>query len=67
MLLPPTPVEPTDVEDYRQELTLGLSSAHQLAVECIQSAQTKYKSSYDCKSRVRDETGFSYTCIYIYI
>ena len=53
-LLPPTPVEPTDVEDYRQELTLGLSSARQLAVECIQSAQTKYKSNHDRQSRVKD-------------
>ena len=50
-LLPPTP---TDVEDYRHELTLGLSSARQLVVECIQSAQTQYKSSYDHKSMVRD-------------
>jgi len=53
-LLPPSPLEAADVEDYREELVLTLSSARQLAAEAIQKAQVKYKKAYDCNSRVRD-------------
>ena len=45
--LPPTALHPADVEEYRQELQLSLSSARQLAAESIQRAQHKYKKNYD--------------------
>ena len=51
-LMPPSPIEPTDVSDYREELILALSSARQLAAEAIQRAQVKYKRNYDRSSRV---------------
>ena len=49
-LLPPHTTEPTEVSDYREELILSLSSARRLAAEAIQTAQLKYKSSYDRRS-----------------
>ena len=48
-LVPPTDVEPAEIDDYRQELILALSNAHRLAAESIQGAQAKYKASYDRK------------------
>ena len=45
--LPSTPLQPADVSDYRDQLTLSLSSARQLAVESVQRAQKKYKRNYD--------------------
>ena len=36
-LLPATPVEPADVEDYREELTPTISSARKLATEAFQA------------------------------
>ena len=48
--LPPTPLHPADVSDYREELTLSLSSARELAADHIRKAQKRYKSNYD-KSR----------------
>ena len=49
-LLPPTRGHVTNVEDYREELTLTLAQARQLAVETIQKAQRKYKRQYDKKA-----------------
>ena len=43
--LPATKVHPTDVQDYKEELMLSLSSARQLAASSIQKAQAKYKPS----------------------
>ena len=53
-LLPPAPVEPGDVDNYREEVILSLSSARKLAEESIQRAQQKYKSAYDLKAMERD-------------
>ena len=41
-LLPPTTVEPADLDDYREELMFTLSSARELAAEAIRRAQKKY-------------------------
>ena len=43
----PSEMTSSDVEDYREELTLGLQSARELASATIRSAQKKYKRSYD--------------------
>lgn len=53
-LLPLTEIEPTDVMDYREELTMSLSSARKLAAEAIHQAQKKYKGDYDKKTLPRD-------------
>ena len=53
-LLPAHVVEPTEVSDYREELVLSLSTARRQAAEAIQMAQTKYKASYDRRSRDMD-------------
>ena len=53
-LLPPTPMEPVDVSDYREELIVALSNARDLASEAIQAAQQKYKKNYDRKTAVRE-------------
>jgi len=37
-LLPPEPLAMTDVGDYRKQLILSLSSAHELATTNIQAA-----------------------------
>ena len=42
-LSPPSQLEPTDITDYREELTLSLSTARKLAALQIQKAQAKYK------------------------
>ena len=52
-LLPPTEIEPTDLVDYREELTVSLSSARELAAQVIRQAQ-KYKRNYDKKAACRD-------------
>ena len=46
-LMPPTPLELTDVADYREELVLSLSSARKLAAAHIRAAQNRYKAVYD--------------------
>ena len=51
-LLPPRTIESVDLTDYREELTLSLSSARELAVSSIQDAQKRYKHQYDKKARV---------------
>ena len=50
-LLPPEPVELTEVTDYHEELVLSLSSARELAAKSIKTAQHHYKEQYDKKSR----------------
>ena len=49
-LLPPTQLMPTEVEDYREEVILSLSSAQELAAKAIQKVQKQYKTQYDRKS-----------------
>lgn len=49
-LLPPHPIEPVSVSDYRQQLILSLSSARELAAANIQKAQRRYKHQYDKKA-----------------
>ena len=49
-LLPQTQLMPTEVEDYREEVILSLSSAQELAAKAIQKAQKRYKTQYDRKS-----------------
>ena len=46
-LLPTEPIEYTDVEEYREEITLSLSSARELAASNIKTAQKRYKEQYD--------------------
>ena len=49
-LLPVSAVEPTTIEDYREELVITLSSARETALETIRKAQKRYKTSYDRKA-----------------
>ena len=53
-LLPPDPLTPTDLDSYREELVLSLSSARELAVTSIREAQKSYKSQYDKKTNTVD-------------
>jgi len=46
-LLPPSTIQPTDVADYREELSLSLFSARELAAKTIQKAQKRYKDQHD--------------------
>ncbi|MCG8620907.1 MAG: hypothetical protein MJE68_02745, partial [Proteobacteria bacterium] len=48
--LPPSSVTPTDVDDYREELMLSLSSAREIATQSIQKSQKQYKKHYDAKA-----------------
>ena len=52
--LPPTAITPTEVQDYREELMLNLSSGREIAAEAIQSAQSKYKKNYDRKTDIKE-------------
>ena len=52
-ILPPTPLDPTTVESYREELILNLSSARELAVKSLQKSQAKAKRWYD-RSKATD-------------
>ena len=52
-LMPPTPLELTDVADYREELVLSLSSARKLAAAHIRTAQNRCKAVYDRRVRGR--------------
>ena len=38
---------PINVEDYREELMISLSSARELTATTIQKAQSRYKGNYD--------------------
>ena len=53
-LLEPDVIHPTDIQDYRQELILSLSSARELAEASICKQQQRSKERYDMKSVVRD-------------
>ena len=46
-LMPNKRISPTNVSDYREELTLSLSSARMLAMKASQEAQRRYKEQYD--------------------
>lgn len=50
-LLPPEHPDPVNMEDYREQLIVSLSSARKLAASSIQAAQARYKKYYDKKSR----------------
>ena len=50
-LLPTSPMEPTNVADYRGKLILLLSSAQELATVNIHTAQGRYKTHYDKKCK----------------
>ena len=52
-LCSPTPMYHLELEDYRNELILLLSSARELAAASIQKVQQKYKKNYDSKSSSR--------------
>ena len=41
------PIEYIDIEEYREEVTLSLSSARELAASNIKTAQKRYKEQYD--------------------
>jgi len=53
-LLPPTPLESGDNDDYKEEVVLSLSSAWKLAAESILRAQQKYRIAYDRMAMEKD-------------
>ena len=53
-MLPPSAVQLTEVSTYREELTVSLTSARELAASSIRQAQKKYKKCYDRKVVRRD-------------
>ena len=64
--LPADEIKTAELTDYRNELTMTLSEAHDLAAQSIQAAQKKYKHQYDWIPRClpvsrRLGTGYSYT------
>jgi hypothetical protein len=44
-------IEEMDLDDYREELVLSMSSAREMASTCIAKAQANYKRSYDKQSK----------------
>ena len=46
-LLPPSPADPTTIEEYRHGLLVSLSSARELAASTLKRAQQKSKQRYD--------------------
>eukprot|EP00731_Ephydatia_muelleri_P015595 Em0009g19a len=46
-ILPPREVQTTNVEDYREELVLCLSTARKHACDALKKAQQRYKQQYD--------------------
>ncbi|KAL5515979.1 hypothetical protein EMCRGX_G001235 [Ephydatia muelleri] len=46
-ILPPKEVQTTNVEDYREELVLCLSTARKHACDALKKAQQRYKQQYD--------------------
>ena len=50
-MLNPSPLQPGEMRDYREELSLSLWSGRQNAALAIQAAQKCYKAQYD--SRVK--------------
>lgn len=53
-LLPPEPLEPTNVRDYREELVLLLSSTRELVAMNVRAAQRHYKKQYDKRTQTTD-------------
>ena len=49
-LLPATPHQPVNINDYREELVVMLSSARKFAAKANQEAQHRYKHQYDKSS-----------------
>ena len=47
--LNPTTLQLTDVQDYREELSLSLASVREIAAKAVQAAQKRYKKHYDKK------------------
>lgn len=54
---PPHPIEPTTIEDYREELITTLFSARELATKKIQLSQNKSRKLYDQKARQDELSG----------
>ena len=50
VLVSPHPVEPMTMEDYREEVTMMLSSARDLAAKSLHKSQQRTKKLYDRKS-----------------
>ena len=48
--LQPSPLQVADIQDYREELTLSLATARDIAAKAIRKAQNKYKTQYDRKA-----------------
>ena len=53
MFTNPSSITPTDIEDYREELSLSLRHARELASSMIQSAQKRYKKHFDKRVRMQ--------------
>ena len=53
-VLPPASVMPADLGDFREELTISLASAREIAASSIQQAQKKYKKNYDCRGTEKE-------------
>ncbi len=53
-LLPPMPIQPTEVTDYCKELILSLSSCRELTVKSLQKEHKKYKDYYDHNTTRRE-------------
>ena len=49
--MPTGDLQPTDLDDYREQLMLTLMSARELAVANIRKAQSRYKKQYDRHAR----------------
>ncbi len=49
--IPPSSLHPADVTEYKEELSLSLSVAQDLAAKNVQKAQLKYKRHYDKTQR----------------
>ncbi len=62
--LPTDEVTPSDLEDYREELMMSLTSARGLAANSIQRSQQQYKKQYDKKTRERQPRIGSWVLIY---
>ena len=44
-----TSLQLTNIQDYREELSLSLASARDIAAKAVQAAQKRYKRQYDKK------------------
>ena len=50
-LFPDTPLQATDIDDYREQLVLSLSEARTAATKAISKAQNSYKKQYDKRAK----------------